>query len=86
MAKHLPEWIMIRYAKLWLRFKENEFTMEQAKKVLKKDKALSVFLSEVRKSGWLEIRLDKDDARRTVYKLKNPNIAILEEIKELNKK
>ncbi len=86
MAKHLPEWIMIRYAKLWLRFKEKEFTIKQAKKVLKKDKALSVFLSEVRKSGWIEIRLDKDDARRTVYKLKNPNIAILEEIKELSKK
>ena len=86
MAKHLPEWIMMRYAKLWLRFKEKEFTIKQAKKVLKKDKALSVFLSEVRKSGWIEIRLDKDDARRTVYKLKNPNIAILEEIKELSKK
>ncbi len=86
MAKHLPEWIMMRYAKLWLRFKEKEFTIKQAKKVLKKDKALSVFLSEVRKSGWIEIRLDKDDARRTVYKLKNPNITIIEEIKELSKK
>jgi len=28
MVKHLPEWIMKRYAKLWLKFKEKDFTLK----------------------------------------------------------
>lgn len=86
MMQHIPEWLMIRYSKLWTKFKEKEFTREQAEKILKNDGALAVVLSDLRKAGWLEINLDKEDARKTIYKLKNPAEAILEEIKELNKK
>ena len=86
MTKHLPEWIMERYSKLWLKFKDKEFTREQAAKVIGNDKALAVFLSELRKSGWISIRLDENDARKNIYKLKNPTIGILESIKELGKK
>jgi len=32
MIKHLPEWIMKRYAKLWSEFKDKEFTKKQALK------------------------------------------------------
>lgn len=86
MTKHLPEWIMIRYAKLWEKFKDKEFSREQATKVLGNDKAMAVFLSDLRKAGWIEIRLDEKDARKNLYKLKNPEKAIQEEIKELSKK
>jgi len=83
MIKHLPEWIMRRYAKLWKKFKEKEFTKEQAKKTLGKDTAVAVALSELRKSGWLEMKMSQEDARKTIYKLKDPTKTILEQIKEI---
>lgn len=85
MAQHLPEWIMKRYAKLWSRFKDKEFTREQAEKVMPNDGAIAVFFSDLRKAGWIEIKMHQDDARKTIYKLKNPEQAIKEEIKELSK-
>jgi DNA-binding MarR family transcriptional regulator len=86
MVQHLPEWIMRRYSKLWSKFKEKEFTKDQAKKILPKDTSLAVLLSELRKSGWLEMKMSKEDARKTIYKLKSPEKAINEEIKELSEK
>ena len=85
MIKHLPEWIMKRYAKLWSKFNEKEFTREQAEKIIPKDTATAVFLSELRKAGWLQMQMSQKDARKTVYKLVDPTKAILEEIKEFNK-
>ncbi|MEK6952736.1 MAG: hypothetical protein AABX29_07010 [Nanoarchaeota archaeon] len=86
MTKHIPEWIMIRYAKLWNKFKEKEFTREQAEKIMPRDTAMAVFFSELRKAGWLEMKMSQEDARKTVYKLKDPTKAIIEEINELNRK
>jgi len=86
MIQHLPEWIMKRYAKLWTRFKDKEFTKEEAKKTLNGDSSLAVFLSDLKKAGWLEMKMAQDDARKTIYKLKNPSQAILEMIKEMSKK
>lgn len=77
---------MQRYAKLWEKFKEKEFGKEEAEKVLKGDNSLAVFLSDLRKAGWIEIKIHPEDARKTIYKLKNPSEAILELIKEMNKK
>lgn len=77
---------MQRYSKLWDKFKEKEFTREQVEKVLNKDNALAVVLSDLRKSGWLEMKMHPEDARKTIYKLKNPERAIKEEIEEMNKK
>ena len=84
MIKHLPEWIMKRYAKLWHRFRDREFTKEQASDVLKSDKSLAVFLSDLRKAGWVSIKLNEGDARKTIYKLKDPQEAIMELVKELS--
>lgn len=86
MTKHLPEWIMQRYAKLWEKLKEREFTREEVNKILKGDKSIAVFLSDLRKAGWMEMKMHPADARKTIYKLKNPNEAIIELIKEMNKK
>lgn len=85
MVKHLPEWLMKRYSRLWTKFKEKEFTKEQAESLFK-DKSISVTLSELRKSGWLLIKISEEDARKTIYKLKDPQKIILDEIKELSKK
>lgn len=86
MTEHLPEWLMIRYSKLWLKFKDKEFTKEQAEKTLNKDTALAVVLSELRKADWLKLKMNEEDARKSVYQLKNPQQTILEEINELDKK
>jgi len=86
VTKHLPEWIMKRYSKLWIKFREKEFTRKQVLKIFPNDKSIAVFLSELRKSGWLEIKISEKDARKTIYKLKNPAKTILEEIREMGKK
>lgn len=85
MIKHLPEWIIKRYAKLWFKFKEKDFTKEQVEKVLGVDNATAVFLSDLRKAGWIEIKMSQEDARKTIYKLKEPASTFIEELKELNK-
>lgn len=86
MTEHLPEWIMIRYAKLWNKFREKEFDKGQAEKVLSKDNSIAVCLSDLKKAGWLEMKMHPEDARKTIYKLKNPKDTIIEEINELVKK
>lgn len=86
MTKHLPVWIMKRYSRLWTKFKDKEFTKEQSEALFTDDKSISVFLSELRKSGWLEMKMSQEDARKTIYKLKDPVKAILEEIRELSEK
>ncbi|TKJ17062.1 hypothetical protein CEE44_00825 [Candidatus Woesearchaeota archaeon B3_Woes] len=72
MTKPLPKWIQIRYAILWNKFKDKEFTFEQAKKALKDDAGINVFFSDLRKAGWLEVNIDDKDSRKRLYKLKNP--------------
>jgi len=85
MIKHLPEWIMKRYAKLWFKFKEKEFTKEQAEKIIGIDKAIAVFLSYLRKAGWMEMKMSQEDARKTIYQLKDPTKTFLQNLKEMAK-
>lgn len=74
MTKPLPKWIQIRYAPLWKTFKEKEFTFEQAEKILKNHKkGINMFFSDLKKAGWVEVKLNKKDTRKRIYKIKNPN-------------
>ena len=57
MTEPLPKWIQTRYAKLWNKFKEKGFTLDEAEKVLKNNKGINVFFSDLRKSGWIEVTL-----------------------------
>jgi DNA-binding MarR family transcriptional regulator len=76
-TKPLPKWIMYRYAKLWNSFNSEEFTFEQAYKILKIDKkVLSVLLSDLKKNGWIVVSLSQEDSRKRLYKLKPPEIAV----------
>ena len=83
MTKHIPEWILRRYALLWRRLGEKEFTKETALKEIGKDSAAAVVLSELRKSGWMKIKINEDDARKNIYQLKDPKKAIMEIIKDI---
>lgn len=80
MTEPLPKWEMLMYARLWNSFKNKNFTFDQAKKLLKKknERAISVFLSDLKKFGWLIVSLDPKDSRKRLYKLKSPEQAIKE--------
>ncbi|MDI6655699.1 MAG: hypothetical protein QME59_07460, partial [Candidatus Hydrothermarchaeota archaeon] len=58
----LPKWLEHRYSILWDIFKDSPFGMEDAIKVLQeknKDRKdeIPVFISELRKAGWLKAEL-----------------------------
>lgn len=82
MTEPLPKWIQLRYAILWNKFRTKEFTFEQAEKTLNNNnKGINVFLSDLRKAGWIETNLSEKDSRVRIYRLKNPEIAINEMLK-----
>jgi type I restriction enzyme M protein len=72
----VPTWVEKRYSLLWNAFNDSEFNIEQAAKILEeknKDKReeIPVYLSEIRKAGWLTDEPDPSDARKRIYKLKS---------------
>ena len=71
MSKEVaPAWLVKRYMKLWDKFKDKDFSFEDAKKTLKEDNNfLSVVLSEMKKEEWLTLELDPEDARKRLYRL-----------------
>ena len=75
--KPLPKWIMNVYSKLWSQFKDKGFRFKEAIKVLNLEKSkVSVFISELKKRGWVTVKLSEKDARKRIYKLIKPNDAI----------
>jgi len=56
--------------------------LTEARKVLKekKDRLVSVILSELKRHGWLTIKLHPEDSRKRIYQLKNPEEATKEMI------
>lgn len=75
-TRELPNWLETRYRILWDSFGDSEFSFDDAVEVLEKknkDKKdeVSVFLSELRKAGWLLTELDPSDARKRIYQLKS---------------
>ena len=87
MVNATPKWVWNRYALLWKKFKDKQFTYEEAEKVLKFDdkSAISVTFMELRKSGWLSVVLSQEDARKRIYTLSNPT-KIIEEVEYVIKK
>jgi len=79
MTDALPKWEMRAYATLWNKYKSKEFNHEEVCKLLKKKKeVVSVLLSDIKKAGWVEVKLDPQDSRKRVYILKDPEKAINE--------
>ena len=78
MTQPLPKWVIQRYSRLWVSFGINEFQHKDALCTLNNDKMTSVILSNLKKAGWLDVRLAYDDGRKRVYRLKNPETAIRE--------
>ena len=80
MANPIPKWVMVRYSKLWKKFESNPVSYEQIEKVLTIDdkRVISVFLSDLKKAGWIDIGLDKEDTRKRIYTLKSPELIVKE--------
>jgi len=72
----LPKWIMKRYLLLWKELKDKKFDFDTALKVLKKlerpddKKIVALFLSQLRKAGWVTVELNPADNRKRFYQLK----------------
>ena len=76
MSRDVPGWVLRRYEILWDAFGGKAFRFEDAAKVLmerNKDawEQVPVFLSELRKAGWLLVESDTRDARQKVYRLRS---------------
>jgi len=76
LSRDVPSWVLRRYEILWAEFGGKPFRFEDAARVLmdkNKDawEQVPVFLSELRKAGWLLVESDARDARQKVYKLKS---------------
>jgi len=70
----IPTWLEKRHKVLWETFNASPFRFEDAAKTLKEkmhdsESQINVFLSELRKRGWLEVETDKDDARKKIYRI-----------------
>ena len=87
VEKLLPKWLMKRYLVLQDAFKTGDFDFKQAEKKLEKigdDKRMvGLFLSDLRKAGWLDVEFDKKDARMRVYKLKDYNVIFNNYVKRI---
>ena len=82
MTQPLPKWEMKHYSTLWKKHKKKEFNYDDVCKLLKEKKeVISVFLSDLKKSGWLSVNLNPKDSRKRIYKLKSPEDAVKEMIK-----
>jgi len=83
MSRKLPDWLERRYRILWDTFGKSTFKFEDASKALmeqNKDprEQVPVFLSELRKAGWVFAESDIRDARQKVYRLKSKVEAVRE--------
>lgn len=78
MTRPLPKWLMQSYAELWIAFKSKEFEHDDASKIIKKKSLVSPILSELKRAGWLTIKLHPVDSRKRIYQLKSPDEAVKE--------
>jgi predicted transcriptional regulator len=59
MTEPIPKWLMREYAFLWNRFREKEFDHREACEALRDEEAtVSLALSDMKKAGWLEVRVN----------------------------
>ena len=83
MPKTTNEWIEKRYELLLTEFKDKEFSGDDAKRVLtehgkSEESSVPIILSELKKKGLIEAKLDTQDSRKRTYQLKLPNEVISE--------
>lgn len=80
MAKPIPKWVQERLSRLWKKYGDKEMTYNMIQKILCMDdrNTISAFLNELKVADWIEIKLNKEDTRKRVYILKEPNKIMME--------
>ena len=83
MAKPIPKWIQERVSRLLNEYGDESgaLTFDMIEKVLSpmdKKTTINVFLNELKKAGWVEVDSNADDARKKIYRLKEPNVIMKE--------
>jgi len=81
MAKPIPKWVQERVSRLWEKYDSLELTFEMIEKVLSPmddRNTISVFLNELKKAEWMEVKPSKEDMRKKIYTLKEPNVIMKE--------
>lgn len=74
MAEILPKWLMRRYLVLRDVFGTKKFSFKQAEEALGDDaRVINLFLSDIKKHGWLDSEQDPKDSRKKLYYLKDMN-------------
>lgn len=73
MAKHIPIWLLKRLFALYLKFKDKDFSFEEATGVLMEDpRTVQVVLSRLKQNGWLLVHKDINNKLKAVYRITNP--------------
>ncbi|MEK6952771.1 MAG: hypothetical protein AABX29_07185 [Nanoarchaeota archaeon] len=87
MPKAIPKWVQQRFSLLWKKYEHQDITYDEIKKELKvdDDNTISVFINELKKAEWIDVKLSSEDSRKRVYTLKAPNQIYLEIKKEKGK-
>jgi type I restriction enzyme M protein len=85
MKSDVAEWIDRRYDILWEAFGDKTFRFEDAAKILKEknmdaEEQVPVFLSQLRKAGFLSAESDARDARQKLYRLHSREAKIAEKL------
>jgi len=88
MPKTTNEWLEKRYKILWKKFGEQEISSDEIKMALIEigkvdENSVPVIISELKKKGMIEAKLDSKDSRKRIYKLK-PLQEIIKESLNLN--
>jgi len=87
MPKLTKEWLGRRYQLLLKEFGITEFSGDAAKKVLiekskDEESSIPVILFELKKQGFIEAKLDPKDSRKRIYKLKQFQDILKEDLKK----
>jgi len=80
MTKPIPKWVQERVSRLWKDFGDKELTYKEIEMKLSLDdkNTISAFLRELNRAGWIDVKLNKEDMRTRLYKIKEPNLILRE--------
>ena len=81
MAKAIPKWVQERLSKIWKKYDSKELTFEMIEAVLSPmddRNTISVFLNELKRAEWIEVKPSEKDLRKRIYIFKQPNLIMKE--------
>lgn len=80
MTKCLPKWLMYSYIIIWTKIQDKPFKFNEIETLFptKTKQSVLIILGKLRKESWILVKLDQNDNRKRIYKLKHPLIIFQE--------